>query len=286
MILTANRKSLIGLSLIAGLALAGCADDIYTRGQGLMPDLENGDVSVMLRVADSTRESGDPAAAVPLYRRAHKLAPEDPRPLIALAETLVEIGAYDDAAEVWVQALRLDDMNARALRGYGNTLVALGQPQLAMTRFAAANELEPDPATYNGMGVAYDVMGDAANAQDSYRDGLVLAPDDVSLQNNLGLSLALDGQYDEALALLEPIGLAPGATARQRQNLALAYGLNRDYEMAERLGRLDLDEVAVRQNLAYYDTLRGIDDHARKVAAVGTFQARLNAILNGEVSAR
>jgi Flp pilus assembly protein TadD len=61
------------------------------------------------------------------------------------------------------------------------------------------------------------------------------------LRNNYGLSLALAGNHDEALELLSAVVDEPGATARNRQNLALAYGLAGNLVAAERISRLDLD---------------------------------------------
>jgi len=62
---------------------------------------------------------------------------------------------------------------------------------------------------------------------------------------------------------------SPNATARTRQNLALAYGLSGDNEKAAAVGRTDLDEASVKSNLAYYTMLRGLSDHARAAAIIG-----------------
>ncbi len=252
--------------LVAGLLLlAACSGPIEAQNGEI-----NADSASLMRVAERTRAAGDSVAAVPLYQRAAKLVPENPAPLIGLGETLNELKAYREAAEIWTKALALEPANVAALTGYGTALTGLNQPHLAQVKFETALAIAPAPGLYNGLGVVYDMLGEAAQAQANYRAGLALAPDDLGLANNLGLSLALSGQYDEAIVLLERAVTLPGVTVRHRQNLALAYGLAGDGARAARINRLDLDEQRVLQNLGYYQVLRSMIDHAAKVAAVGS----------------
>ena len=245
--------------------LAACSGPIETQKGEV-----NEDSASLMRVAAATRAAGDSVAAIPLYQRAAKLVPEDPTPLIGLGDTLNGLGAYREASEAWVKALALAPDNVLALKGYGTALTGLGQPHLALVKFEAALALAAEPGIYNGLGVAHDMLGNADEAQANYRAGLQGAPADLGLVNNLGLSLALSGDYDEAIVLLERAVTLPGVTVRHRQNLALAYGLAGDGARAAQIARLDLDEQRVRQNLGYYHVLRGITDHAAKVAAVGS----------------
>ncbi|MHA1567734.1 MAG: SPOR domain-containing protein [Alphaproteobacteria bacterium] len=252
--------------LVVGLfLLAACSGPIETQKGEV-----NEDSASLMRVAASTRAAGDAVAAISLYQRAAKLVPENPEPLIGLGDTLNELGAYREASETWVKALYLVPDNVAALKGYGTALTGLNQPHLALVKFEAALALAPEPGIYNGLGVAHDMLGNADQAQANYRAGLLGAPADLGLVNNLGLSLALSGDYDEAIVLLERAVTLTGVTVRHRQNLALAYGLAGDGARAAQIGRLDLDEQRVRQNLGYYHVLRGMTDHAAKVAAVGS----------------
>jgi Flp pilus assembly protein TadD len=86
------------------------------------------------------------------------------------------------------------------------------------------------------------------------------------LSVNLALSLALSGQYGEAVAMLGPLALGPGGTPGERQTLALIYMLQGDGRAAERIARLDLDPQAATRQLAYYDTLRLLSPEARSRA--------------------
>ncbi len=86
------------------------------------------------------------------------------------------------------------------------------------------------------IGVADDFIGQHASAQDRYRQGLKLAPADRSISLDLALSLALSEKYNEAIAILKPIAQGPGATAQERQTLALIYGLQGDQKSRGRCG--------------------------------------------------
>lgn len=262
-----QRKTAVALSL--ALLLAACA--------GTAPDesgVVNGSVRTLMRMAEAVRESGDPASAVPLYRRAHDVSPQNVKVLRELGHTLNDLGAYAGAAEAWRTALAVAPHDMEALRGYGFTLAALGQPHLAMAKFRAALAQMPDAGAYNGMGVVQDMLGAPEDAQASYEAALAMAPDNLSYANNFGLSLALSGQHERAIDVLQGAADAPGATIEHRQNLALALGVAGKTMEAARIGRMDLDEEAVQNNLSYYAVLGALPDHAGKVAAVGTRQSR------------
>ncbi len=265
---TALAKWLTAASVIA---LTAC-----TNPAGKSVGTPRGDAGTLVSLADTTRATGDPAAAASLYRRAHVLSPQDPAPLIGLGETLNAIGSYLEANDAWTKALAIDPNNSEALNGFGVTLTGLNQPHLALARFQSSLAVRPNARAYNGLGVAYDMLGEPTNAQSSYRSGLSLDPAHVGLMSNLGVSFALSGRYSEGISMLERATAMPGATARDRLNLALAYGLAGEMEKAEALARGELDEQAVLQNMAFYNTLRGMTDHAQKVAALGQLNQRVS----------
>ena len=267
--------------IVGLLVVAACAGPVE-RERGVL----NADSESLMRVATNARDAGDPRAAIPLYQKAARLAPASPAPLIALGQTLNELAAYEEAADAWTDALFLAPNNATALTGYGVTLTGLNQPQLARARYESALAVLADPelpvasdfderTLRNGLGVVYDMIGEPGLAQASYRAGLSLAPNDLGLANNLGLSLALSGQYDEAITVLERAAEHPRAGAKHRLNLALAFGLAGRTDDAARVARLDLDEQLVVQNLSYYHVIRGLADHAERVAAVGSLRHQL-----------
>ncbi len=255
------------VAFVLGLLLAAC------QGAG-PPDVhaldQNSDT--VMRVADETAAAGDPGTAAGLYRRAAALSPDDPRPLAKLGAVLLQLRAYTEAAATYRAALKMtpNPIEPELHRGLAVVLLALDQPQGALAELDAAVAKSPqDPRLYNTLGVAHDLTGRHDLAQQDYRNGLRLAPDDAGLRNNYALSLALSRDYPTAVATLRELAERTDASPRHRLNLALIYGLAGDDKKAAELARTTLDEVAVANNLAYYALLRSMDDKARADAIMG-----------------
>jgi Flp pilus assembly protein TadD len=261
--------------LVAGVAfgasLAGCGtaptDAIKSGTQQIAADSP---ASTLLRVADAARSAGDLATAVSLYQRATEATPQDPTPWARLGAALTDARAYTEAAEAYQRALKLAPGDPDIERGLGTILADTGRPGLAISHFEAALKRRgDDPKLYNALGVARDLAGRHDLAQEAYRKGLALAPGHLGLLNNLGLSQALAEDFPGAIGTLSKLVAMPAATARHRQNLALVYGLAGEDEKAAVVARLDLEEAAVKNNLAYYALLRGMSHEARVAAIVG-----------------
>ena len=107
--------------------------------------------------------------------------------------------------------------------------------------------------TYNGKAIALDHSGDHAGAQELYRKALALSPDSLLTQNNLAMSMILNGQIDDAIALLETLNKRKDANATVRQNLALAYGLKGNPARARELNLQDVSPEQAEQNLQFYE---------------------------------
>jgi Flp pilus assembly protein TadD len=227
----------------------------------------------ILRVADLTRGQGDLVSAAGLYQKAHELNPTDPHPLILLGETLAKLGSPGSAAEAYRAALQLDGTNAEALRGLATALLNTGQPDAAIAEYEKALDTGEDYRLYNGIAVAYDMLGDHASAQTYYRTALQLSPGNLELNNNLALSLALEGRYKESIALLEHASADPLAPPRYRQNLAFVYSLAGDRDRARQLAERDLDPATVERNMTYFDVLKGLHDDRTMASALGAHYA-------------
>jgi hypothetical protein len=76
------------------------------------------------------------------------------------------------------------------------------------------------------MSVVKDQKGEHGVAQALYRTGLLIDPDNVSLRNNLGLSLTLSGDQSESVAMLREVAREPKAGRVGSQNLAHAATYN------------------------------------------------------------
>ena len=107
------------------------------------------------------------------------------------------------------------------------------------------------------------MQGRHAEAQANYRRGIELAPGDATLRSNYGLSLAITGPPDAAIAQLAPLASSQNATPRMRQNLAFAFAMAGDLSNALQLCRRDMDERYAQQQLAYYAQLRSLPPEVR-----------------------
>ncbi len=225
--------------------------------------------SAMMKAGDASRKRGDNRSAAAFYQRAHNSDPNEIDALNGLAESYASAGVFKQAVESFRKALKVDPKNTRALRGLGNVLIARDQPDLAIAEFEKVLAVDPkDHRAYNGLGVAHDASARHAKAQEYYYAGLEIVPGDVNLRSNLGLSLAFAGHYNGAIDVLRPLAQRQGATPRDRQNLALAYGLSGDVEKATKFSRMDMDRQAVQRNLSYYSALRSMTDPILRVKSV------------------
>jgi Flp pilus assembly protein TadD len=237
---------------------------------------EQGRYGTLLRLAASARAGGDLAAAVRLYQQAITNDRSRIDAYVLLGDTLIDMGAFDDAATTYQEALGRDRKNSAAHRGYARAMLGLNRPEAAVVHYQAVlGEAPGDLQAHNGLGVAFDLAGQHEAAQDAYRAGLQIAPDSMLLRNNLGLSLALAGKHAEAIELLRAVVDEPGAKARNRQNLALAYGLAGDLTAAERISRLDLDEESVQNNLSYFAALAAVEDRRKRASVLGVHPPEL-----------
>ena len=274
--LDAAASVLFALSLIG---LTGCGEIPWNPDRWgldrLDPFATNGrdgggiplDYDTLMRIGAASRAGGDFPNALSLYRRAASINGGAPAPFIASGNTLLDMGSVDEAIVAFNAALERQPRDPEALRGLARSYLMTGRPELAGQPLGIAFEDTPnDPKLLQLIGVADDYLDQHGEAQARYRRGLELAPADPGLTVNLALSLALTGDYDQAIARLQPIATAPSGTPRERQTLALIYGLKGDRRAAERLGRVDLEPGVVQHNLAYYDNLRRLSPEARSRA--------------------
>ncbi|HVG81032.1 MAG TPA: tetratricopeptide repeat protein, partial [Methylomirabilota bacterium] len=240
-------------ALLATALLAGCASAGHgpaTAGAAS----PNG----LMRLADKARDRGELAIAASFYRKAYDADPQRADPLVSLGQVLMEMQRPDHASEAFSAALVIEPRNLEALRGLGNSKLALKEPEQAIPPLKQAlAQSANDFRVHNALGVAYDLSGDRKGAHQYYRTGLKLAPDNAPLRSNYALSLALSGDAEEALDTIAPLAAAPNATPQQRQTVALVYGLAGDTEKSEQLARMDLDDASVQANMQQLAMLRG-----------------------------
>lgn len=201
-------------------SLAACST---TGGQHAMTGkllfgskVDTGNIGLATRAQFALKQN-DIAGAIDLAERAVANSPKDAGFRALLGNCYLAAGRF-----------------ASADQAYSDSLALVGaQPQvilkLALTRIATGRSTD-------ALALLQDAQG-------------YLDPSDV------GLALALAGNSDAAVQLLESSARAPGADARVRQNLAFAYALGGNWDAARTVAAQDLPadqvEARVQQWLAF-----------------------------------
>lgn len=169
------------------------------------------------------------AGALDLAERAVESSPRDLAYRMLLGDLYLKNGRFLSAEMAFNDVLRLDATNARA------------QFSLALAEIA------------QGKGYEAEARLEALTGT---------APADV------GLAFALAGQPERAIALLEPAARTPGAAARVRQNLALAYAIAGDWQRAEVTAAQDLSPAELPARLQQWASFVRPNAPADQVAAM------------------
>lgn len=174
--------------------------------------------------------------------------------------------------------------------------------QQAISLAERAVENTPRDAGFRALlGNCYMAAGRFSSAEAAYRDSLTLLPAQsgvilklalvqISLGKNgealallqdgqnyvdhadLGLAVALAGNPQGAVQVLEPLAREPGADARTRQNLALAYALSGNWEQARIVAAQDLAADQVDARIQQWMAMAKPGSQAEQVASFTGFR--------------
>ena len=180
--------------------------------------------------------------------------PGDEKIGMAYADNLLKLGQQGTQIEV-LKAVSLAHTNDAALQSrIGKLFLSANRPGEAATvleRAVATNQA--DWKTYSALGSAYDQQGQYDLARAQYNKALAMRPGALSVQNNLGMSYALQGKLPEAEKILRAAMAQPNSTAfpMVRQNLSLVVGLQGRLDEAKQIASADLPPDQVEANMAY-----------------------------------
>lgn len=122
---------------------------------------------------------------------------------IRQAQLLRLAGQYPEAIKHLSQMMLVASDDPRVISEYGKTLTSMGRATDAVNFLTRAQQLQPtDWTLYSAMGVAYDQLGDQANAKDAYEHALALKPEEPSVLSNYALSRMLAKDPDMARKLV------------------------------------------------------------------------------------
>lgn len=115
-------------------------------------------------------------------------------------------GWFNEALTNYLDAIKLNPIDAQLHVGAGQCLAALGRPAEVRRHYAEAVRLAPGSAeTCYLLGVEFGRMGMAAEAAEQFREAVRLAPALVEARLNLGVALMNMGKDAQALEQFEEV---------------------------------------------------------------------------------
>lgn len=205
--------------------------------------------SEIITKANAAFEEKRYQTALPLYLQALSKTPKDLNLHIKIAYIYKALGDLQKAEDTLINALEVDN-SCQARKQLGELYLSSFTPEKAQVQYERIVENLPnDSNSFNGMGVCLDQQGDHKKAQYFYNKALSLEPNNIQTKSNLALSLAFSNNYQEAIRILEPIGLSETATRKQRHNLALVYALADHEDKCRRLLERELSSEQIDQFL-------------------------------------
>ena len=152
-----------------------------------------------------TSAIGDPNAVLASSMRILAKEPRNMEALIGAGRASLELGDLQAAAGFFGRAEEAYPRSPMPKIGMGATMTMSGQPSSALTYFARAAALGAPPSTLAlDRGMAYDLLGQQAQAQSEYRLAMVGVQADEA-RRRLALSLAIARDIKGAAATIEPL---------------------------------------------------------------------------------
>ena len=173
---------------------------------------------------------------------------------LAYASQLKALEQTDQQLQVLGTLAQYHPQDQKLLTLYGKELAQAGRPDQAQDALAKAIAAgSTDWKVYSAMGSTLDQQAKYAEARDYYQRALKIAPGNVAVLNNLGMSYALEGNLKQAETTLKEASNLPAGKSepRLRQNLALVVGLQGRFDEARQIASADLPPDQVEANMAY-----------------------------------
>lgn len=257
-----RQSALSGAVCLFALSLAACASTGSVSGTK----------STVTTDAEANRTADinglDPVAAAAFWGTRYDRNPTDPEAAVRYSEALRKIGSQEDSIKVMQKISSKAPQNPDVAFEFGKSLIEANRAFEAVRHIEMAKANKPnDWRILSAYGVALDQIGQHDLAREQYDYALQLSPMNISLLNNKGLSFALSGNLDRAIATLTKASGNRQASATVRQNLALVMALKGDTGKAEQLARGDLPPSVADNNVEFFQSLLGQPAYWQDVAA-------------------
>ena len=137
-------------------------------------------------------------------RADYEAHPEESHTAARLAEHYADLGWFNEALDVYREALKKNADELSLLVGYGNTCFRHSDLQEAMNAFKKLTELKPERIEgWNNLGIVHMAMGNDDAAQAAFSRVLSLEPDNAGALLNMGNCHARKGDTAGARTFFE-----------------------------------------------------------------------------------
>lgn len=236
--------------LAAALLLGACAKS--TKDASGFIGVENATNGNAQATADLIAGTDKAEAAKAYWATTYANNPRDDKAAVAYARILKGEGEKEKALSVLQQAAMYNPDSTAVASEQGRLALDLGQLDLAEKLIARADDpASPDWRIISAKGTIAARRGDKTGALTLFEQAVKLAPNEPSVLNNLALAYALNGQAQMAEPLLRRAAAAGGDDKKVRQNLALVLGVQGKFDEARQVASTDLAADTVKENATF-----------------------------------
>lgn len=259
-----GRNLMVVSALSLTLALGGCAS--FKRPQRVdgkvvleelgSPEVEGFDAT-LVKSAQAAEEAGDYARAAQAYAQLVDRDGKNIDYLKGFAENSRRSGRNDVALVTYDTILKLDDSNIDALEGKGLALLDVGESQKAGDVLAKVMQQDKTRwKTLNALAILFVMKERHDDAMAYFVEALERSPNNVSVLNNVGLTMAIENKLEDAVEALKKAGRLASEDARLRKkvdlNLAMVYGVKGELDKARKVASKHLSGAALNNNMGFY----------------------------------
>lgn len=208
-----------------------------TPGQGLNP-ADRKKLEELIALSRKHAAEGNVAKSARYLVEAWNMDPNDLNLLVAVSDSLVQLGARAEALALLESALARHGAHPDMLAVLGNLAIDLEMPDMMEKIFRVYVALRPnDPMAYNNIASALEKQDKLDDAIALLQDILPLFPEDATMWNTLGSAVAARDGYEAAIPFYsEAYRLAP-KSYNILNNISLAFEHTGNYEEAIKFAR-------------------------------------------------
>lgn len=229
------------LAGVAALALGACANNRPTA---------------MASADFSGVPAAQQASVLGQLAARYKSNPRDKATIIYYSAALRSAGQPDQAVSVVENGVALYKNDPDIQVAYAKALSASGRFDQALN--VVDDAINPAQPNWNALlvkGAILDQSGRNEEARALYTQALLSAPNEASLEANMGLSFAMSNDLAQAEKHLRKAVTMQHATSKIRQNLALVIGLQGRFDESRKLFAAELPPDQVEANMSYVRAL-------------------------------